>query len=232
MARPKQRTAELRDRVLVVAVSTLLRDGAAGLTTREVARRAHTSTPAVYELFGDKAGLVREMFFEGFRMLGRRLDSLAGMRDARSALVATILAFRRFILAYPDLAQLMFTRRFAEFDPGPEDLEAGAAVRRLVVSRVQRGIDDGLLAGDATDVAHVLVSLTQGLAATELAGWLGRSRASRERRWRLGIDAVLAGLAPARRTPRGDDRRRLPGTESSQRKLASRKVSLTRSSTD
>ena len=45
--------------------------------------RAQTSTPAVYELFGDKAGLVREVFFEGFRLLRAAPGRAAG--SGRSA---------------------------------------------------------------------------------------------------------------------------------------------------
>jgi hypothetical protein len=37
--------------------------------------------------------------------------------------------------------------------------------------------------------------MTQGLAATEIAGWLGTSKASINRRWDLAIRAVLDGLA-------------------------------------
>jgi len=74
--RAKQRTPELRDRVLQVAVSMLADEGFGGFTTRKVAQGAATSVPAVYELFGDKAGLVREVFFEGFRQLRRRFDQL------------------------------------------------------------------------------------------------------------------------------------------------------------
>ena len=55
--------------------------GAQGLTTRRVAERAGTSVPAVYELFGDKAGLLRAVFFEGFRMLCRRLLAVAESDD-------------------------------------------------------------------------------------------------------------------------------------------------------
>lgn len=56
--RPKQRTPELRDEVLRVALTMLATDGVEGFTTRRVASGASTSVPAVYELFGDKAGLV------------------------------------------------------------------------------------------------------------------------------------------------------------------------------
>jgi hypothetical protein len=43
----------------------------------------------------------------------------------------------------------------------------------------------------------VIVSLAQGLAATERAGWLGRSKASIERRWSVAIEAPLDGFGSA-----------------------------------
>jgi AcrR family transcriptional regulator len=198
MPRPKQRTPALRDHVLRVAVATLANDGVAGFTTRKVAQDAATSPPAVYELFGDKAGLVREIFFEGFRLLRRRFDPIAETADTRADLVRVIEALRAFIRENPVLSELMFSRPFADFDPGPSGLEAGSAVRLFVVGRVRRCIDAGVLAGDETDIAHVLVSLTQGLAATEMAGWLGTSKASVARRWDVAIRAVLDGLRTAR----------------------------------
>ena len=195
MPRAKQRTPELRDRVLRVAVALLAREGAAQLTTRRVAEHAGTSTPAVYELFGDKAGLVREIFFEGFRMLRRQFDGLAESDDPRADLARVMQAFRAFIRENPVLAELMFLRRFTDFDPGPSERDAGRAVREFIVGRVQRCIDSGLFSGDAADLAHALVALTQGLAANEVAGWLGTSKASIERRWQLAIEAMLDGFA-------------------------------------
>lgn len=199
MPRAKQRTPALRDRVLQVAVSMLASDGVAGFTTRKVAEQADTSTPAVYELFGDKAGLVREMFFEGFRMLRRRFDQLGESADPRADLVRVVQTLRKFVRENPVLAEVMFSRPFADFDPGQAGRKAGSAVRQFIVGCVRRSIDAGLLAGDETDIAHVLVSMTQGLAATEMAGWLGTSRASVDRRWDLAIRAVLDGLRPVAR---------------------------------
>jgi AcrR family transcriptional regulator len=195
--RAKQRTQELRDHVLHVAVSTLAAEGVTGFTTRKVAQQAETSTPAVYELFGDKAGLVREVFFEGFRLLRRHFDQLAESGDPRADLVGVIEAFRGFARGNPVLAEVMFSRPFADFDPGPDELRAGSAVREFIVGRVRRCTDAGILGGDDTDIAHVLVALAQGLAAQESAGWLGTSQASRDRRWDLAIRAVLDGLSPS-----------------------------------
>jgi AcrR family transcriptional regulator len=202
--RAKQRTPELRDRVLEVAVAMLDADGVGGFTTRKVAERASTSTPAIYELFGDKAGLVRGIFLEGFRQLRKRFDDLPETADPRADLVRAVTALRAFIAENRMLAAVMFSRPFSDFDPGPAGIDAGSAVRLFVVRRVRRCIDAGLLAGDATDVAHVLVSLTLGLAGTESAGWLGTSTASVDRRWTLAVRAVLDGLTPAAGPPAAD----------------------------
>ena len=194
MPRAKQRTQELRDHVLNVAVATLAHDGVTGFTTRRVAQQAQTSTPAVYELFGDKAGLVREIFFEGFRLLRRHLDQVRESGNPRTDLAGIFEVFRRFARENPVLAELMFSRPFADFDPGPAERLAGDAVREFIVARVRRCTDAGVLRGAATDIAHVLVALAQGLAAQESAGWLGTSPESRDRRWALASRAVLDGL--------------------------------------
>jgi AcrR family transcriptional regulator len=178
------------------ALDTLTHDGVSGFTTRRVAQSADTSPPAVYELFGDRGGLVREVFFEGFRLLGARLRSLVETGDPRADLVAVLAAFRLFARENPALAMLMFSRPFVDFDPGPADRQAGAVVRELIVARVQRCVDAGILAGQPTDVAHVSLAVVQGLALQETAGWLGTSQASMDRRWNLAVNGVLDGLSP------------------------------------
>jgi AcrR family transcriptional regulator len=194
--RPKERTPELRDHVLRTAVATLAAEGVAGFTARRVAEGAATSVPAVYELFGDKAGLVREVFFEGFRQLSRGFGELAPTDDPRADLIRTIESFRSFVRVNPELAQVMFSRPFADFDPGPDELRGSASVREHIVGQVRRCVKAGLIAGDETDIAHVLLALAQGLSTQETGGWLGTTRASRDRRWALALRATLDGLAP------------------------------------
>jgi hypothetical protein len=116
--------------------------------------------------------------------------------------------FRLFCRAYPRLAQVMFSRPFANFEPGPDELAAGASVREAFIGRIQRCVDAGLLSGDVTDIAHVLPALAQGLAVQELGRWLGPSGpsverrwpvggAAVERRWKLGVGSLLAGFRGA-----------------------------------
>ena len=194
MPRTKLRTPELRDRVLAVAVDLLAEEGAAGLTARSLAARADTSAPALYELFGDKSGVVRELYFEGFRQLANELSPLAESADPVADLWTVAAAYRRFVRANRELAEVMFSRPFSEFSPGPEELAATGSVRMLIVGRVRRCIDAGRLRGDETDVAHVLVALIQGMAFAEAAGRLGTSTESIERRWRLAVGTVLNGF--------------------------------------
>jgi len=181
--------------VLSVAVDRLARQGVTGLTTRGIAREAETSTPAVYELFGDKWGLVRAVYFEGFRLLRRYLEAVGDSGDPRADLRELLRTYRRFIGDNPALAEVMFSRPFTDFDPRPSEREASGSVRTFVVERVGRAIDAGQLRGDATDVAHVFVALVQGLAAAENARRLGTTAASVDRRFELAVDAVLDGLS-------------------------------------
>ena len=183
------------------ALALLAEEGVAGLTTRNVARRAEASLPAVYEVFGDKAGLIREVFFQGFRLLGDALAALPSTEDPVEGLHRLADGYRRFVVANPVLAQVMFSRPFADFDPTTADDKAGVKVRKIFVQRIQDAVDAGRLAGDVTDIAHVFFGLIEGLAAAESAQRLGSSKSSVDRRWRLGLEALLNGLRPAARPP-------------------------------
>ena len=195
MPRTKQRTPELRDRVVEAALDLLAESGAVGVTARSLATRADTSPPAVYELFGDKAGVVRALYFEGFRRLSEALSGLRESDDSVADLWALAAAYRNFVRNNRDLAEVMFSRPFTDFAPGPDELVATSSVRILIVDRVRRCIDARRLQGDETDLAHVFVSLVQGLAFAEAAGRFGTSTESVERRWRLGVAALLSGVA-------------------------------------
>ncbi|MGV0852659.1 TetR/AcrR family transcriptional regulator [Mycolicibacterium phlei] len=195
MPRAKQRTPELREHLLTVAIATLSEEGIARFTTRRVAERAGTSVPAVYELFTDKAGLLRAMVFEGFRLLGAEMAGAPETDDPLADLEQLIQVFRSFCKTYPRLAQLMFARSVADLEPGPDEAAVTASARDVFTGRIQRCVDAGLLAGDVLDIAHVLFALAQGLAVQELGRWLGPSAPSIEHRWRLGVRSVLAGFA-------------------------------------
>src|ERR1700744_6101002 len=128
MPRTKERTPELKERLLRTAIAAVEADGLAGLTIRRVAGDAGTSAPALYELFGDRAGLVGEIFSEGFRHLAARLGETEEAAEPLPHTPAPLAAFRAFAAANPALAEVMFSRPFVDFDPGPDELAAARAV--------------------------------------------------------------------------------------------------------
>jgi AcrR family transcriptional regulator len=195
--RPKLRNDALRSGVLAAAVRVLETDRTA-VTARAVAGAASTSTAAVYELFGDKGGLLRAVFYEAFSLLRDEMAAVPMTDDARADLISLMAATRRFAISRPMLFEIMFARPFVEFDPDEADAEAAVEIMRTVLSAVGRAQRAGVLQGDRRDIAHVLVSVNRGLIASELAGTAGSSPGSVERRWRLGIDAVLEGLGAGR----------------------------------
>jgi AcrR family transcriptional regulator len=206
----KQRTDALQERGLASALAILSEQGVSGLTTRNVAQRAGASVPAVYEVFGDKAGIVRAVFFHGFRLLGEELAAAPSTADPMDALVDLADAFRRFVVTNPVLAQIMFAQPFADFAPTAEDNKAGVKVVKIFVHHTRVAIDSGQLEGDPTDIAHLLFAFVEGMASAESAQRFGTSKQSIERRWRLGLKALLDGLKPrppVRRQPATPRRR-------------------------
>jgi AcrR family transcriptional regulator len=193
--RTKQRTPQLAEQVLAAALRLVATDGIRALTARRLADQAGTSPAAVYELFGDKGGVIRAMFFSGFEQLGEHLRDAEPEDDPVEGLVALSQRYRGFLIAHPALAALMFSRPFASFDPAPDEEAAGAAVRQQIVDAVNRAIQADRLHGSATDIAHAYVALIQGLAAAESSKRLGRSPAAIRRRWDSGVRALLAGFA-------------------------------------
>lgn len=180
--------------MLAESIGLLEAEGPVAVTARRVASLSGTSTAAVYELYGDKAGLIRSIFYSGFSRLADRLDSLPRDTDARHDVVAVLEATRAFAVELPMLFDVMFARPFAEFDPTPADFDAAARIHACVIGRVAAWSRTTTRARATIDAAHALVALNRGLISSELSGLLGSSAAIRHRRRSLAIDSTLDGL--------------------------------------
>lgn len=195
MPRTRQRTPALRQRIVDAAVDAASRAPLDHLTTRAVAALAGTSAPAVHELCGGKAGLIREVFIEGFRRLAGDLRTLTATADPLVDLREGLLAVGDFARREPRLFELMFSCPVREFRPTPEDWLAALDIQAFFVGNVERALAAGAIDGDVVDIAQVLVSVAHGLATREASGLLGRSLETIQRRWHLAIDACLRGFA-------------------------------------
>jgi AcrR family transcriptional regulator len=196
------RTGALRDDLLAVATRLLDEGGTGAVTTRAVAAGGGTSLAAVNELFGGKPGLVRAIFAAGFARLAADLRALEATGDAEADVVALAFAVRSFAREHPPLYEVMFSRPFAEFSPGEEDVRAADAIYATVVGRVAALLGPGRPRGSARDVAVGLFAVVQGLVALESSGLLGGDPEETDRRFRLTTTASLHGLLGATRASR------------------------------
>lgn len=126
---------DLRKAVMVAAWKMVEREGLAGLSVREAARRAGVSHNAPYRHFADREALLAALVAEGFEQLNAALESRAG-RELGEAYVA-------FALRHPQRFRIMFSgaranaelqARFADSfaQLGPDGGAAGAAAWSLV----------------------------------------------------------------------------------------------------
>jgi AcrR family transcriptional regulator len=169
MGRPKIHDEALRGRLIERAAALVFDGGVDSLNLRRLAADAGTSTSAVYSLFGNKAGLLENLYLEAARRFGERLGEVVTTDDPVADLVRLGVAYRDYALREPHLYAIMFARRHEEVD---DDARAEAAstigplvdaVRRAQEAGALRKVAPELVALSCWGVAHGLVSL-------ELAG--------------------------------------------------------------
>jgi AcrR family transcriptional regulator len=153
----------------------LAQEGPQALSTRRAAQEVGTSTTAVYNLFGGKAGLLRELFLDGFARLAQEFRAVPRDGDPETDLMALGYAYRAAALANPHLYELMFGRPIADFRPDDDALAQVQGTFDTLVRAVARCVDTGRFApADPYDVAVHLNALVHGLASLELQGFPGR----------------------------------------------------------
>ncbi|MEV5559408.1 TetR-like C-terminal domain-containing protein [Nonomuraea wenchangensis] len=162
---------------------------------------------AVYQVFGDKGGLVREMFLAGFERLATAFAAVPHTSDPIADLLVLGHAYRANALANPHLYELMFGRPFPEFQP---DAEAAAQIQPtfdMLIAAVARCVrEEAFALAEPADLAVGINALAHGLCSLDLRGALGDATEARACRGDLS-------RAP-RRGDRRTDRRagsRVPG---------------------
>lgn len=198
MPRPRTLDADVRARLLEAASETIATDGPAALSLRDVARRAGTSTTAVYALFGNRDRLVEAVGEEAFRRFAARLAQAGTTQDPAADLLALGLAYRAHALAEPHFYRVMFdvpgTGARASSSPGVVEREP-FIVLRLAVARTLRA--QGRPTTTAPTVAAALWAHVHGLVSLELAGLLPVPPADREAFVRNSLRAAgAAALGP------------------------------------
>jgi len=137
------RRRSARDAIVEAAWTLVGEEGLAGLSLRDLARRAGITTPTVYAYFDSKNAIYDAMFGQAAGQFADRMAEPHRSDDPREVLAATARRFAGFCLSDPVRYQLLFQRTLPGFEPSAESY--APAVRALDVLRgvlVRSGITE------------------------------------------------------------------------------------------
>ena len=117
------RRRSARDAIVRAAWALVEQEGLAGLSLRDLARRAGISTPTVYAYFESKNAIYDAMFGQAATEFADRMAEPIEGDDPRSLLAGYVLRFVEFCTDNPARYQLLFQRTLPGFEPSPEAYE-------------------------------------------------------------------------------------------------------------
>jgi AcrR family transcriptional regulator len=142
---------DLRAAVLGAAAAIIEKEGLAGLSVREAARRAGVSHNAPYRHFPDREALLAALAAEGFSQLSKALENRVGRELGED--------YVRFALERPQRFRLMFGGQLA-FDKHPElRTQAQASFGKLEKAFAGLGAEANFAAAAAWSLVHGLAHL-------------------------------------------------------------------------
>jgi AcrR family transcriptional regulator len=165
MQEKKYHHGDLKNALLQAGVDILAKEGAAGLSLRQVASLAGVSHAAPYAHFADKQALMAAISTEGFCRLYARLAEPIQPDTARPQrlLMETAWAYFQFANDEPELFKLMFSGAFEQEKKYPELADMAKKCFQQVVTVTTACQAAGVLSsGPAEVVAMSVWSLVHG----------------------------------------------------------------------
>jgi AcrR family transcriptional regulator len=186
----QSRRRAARDAIVEAAWALVREEGLAGLSLRDLAKRAGITTPTVYAYFDSKNAIYDAMFGHAATQFLETMAAPYASDDPRQVLVASLRRFFAFCTADVARYQLLFQRTRPGFEPSAESYEP--AVRALA------GLRELLTRNGITEARHLdlWTALVTGLVDQQVSNDPGGDR------WTGLIDETvamyLAHCAPAR----------------------------------
>ncbi len=137
------RRRSARDAILDAAWDVVRSDGLAGLSLRELAKRAGITTPTVYAYFPSKNAIYDAMFYQAAAKFADRMSEPYDSEDPPAILAGGVRRFLEFCTSDSARYQLLFQRTIPGFEPSPESFAPAILALELVRERLAlNGIDD------------------------------------------------------------------------------------------
>lgn len=165
--RRDRRARETRREILDAAWALADRDGIAGLSLREVARKVGMQAPSLYNYFDSKDALYDALFVDGNQQLVRSFDEWLAERgegvDAIDLVAEGTQRFIRFCQESVARYQILFTRAVPGWRPSEEAYAHAVAAYERTVDLVARA---GITSPPDVDL---YTAISSGLAAQQMA---------------------------------------------------------------
>ena len=167
------RRRSARDAIVDAAWELVRDQGLAGLSLRELAKRAGITTPTVYAYFDSKNAIYDAMFGRAATQFADRMSEPYDCQDPRAILAAGVRRFVEFCTSDTARYQLLFQRTIPGFEPTPQSFKP--AVRAL------DGVRERLALNGVTDARHLdmWTALTTGLIDQQISNDPGGDRWAR-----------------------------------------------------
>ncbi|HEX5616296.1 MAG TPA: TetR/AcrR family transcriptional regulator [Acidimicrobiia bacterium] len=191
---------DTRARLLVVAEEAVAELGPAGVTLREVARRAGLSHGAPLRHFASLAALLAAVATDGFRSLqaavGDGMDAAGAGAGPRERLAGAAAGYVRFARNRPAVFSLMFRPDVLDVSD-PEYAAEGIAAFGQLRAVVEECRADGWRADeDGAQLAGALWALVHGIADLSLQGALAVVTENEHLHAQLAVAMRLIDLPP------------------------------------
>jgi AcrR family transcriptional regulator len=174
------RRRSARDAIVEAAWDVVRSDGLAGLSLRELAKRAGITTPTVYAYFPAKNAIYDAMFYQAATEFADRMSEPYDSKDPPAILAGGVRRFLAFCTSDSARYQLLFQRTIPGFEPSPASF--APAVRALELVRERLALN-GI--GDPRHV-DMWTALTTGLVDQQISNDPGGDR------WGCLIDDFVA----------------------------------------
>ena len=166
-----QYTENLRHNVVEAAAFILQEYGPEAVTIRRVAEKMECSTKIIYNLFGSKEGLAKQLFLEGCKSLAKTFGSVPEQANLEQYLHDLGQAYWNFSQSHTSYYMLMFGGAFSEFKPEEESLQATITALQQVIIVITKAIGQGLISEkDPLLVVHVVWASLHGVIHLYLGG--------------------------------------------------------------
>ena len=195
--------AEFRERLCEAAERLFAEQGPQAVSMRQLAAELGVSPMTPYRYFKDKDDILAAVRASGFDRFAAALEAAhasgadAGARG-RGAAVGD--AYVRFALEHPAAYRLMFDLEQPTEADHPDLLRAASRARATLTDYIDSLIRDGVIEGDANEIALVFWAALHGLIVLRLAGKLSADVDFDHVRATM-TGALGRGLAPRARAP-------------------------------